>query len=73
MNNSDEIEQAKFVLLSLIRKLYVLSEQSIGNKKQKYGEKIKQLQKELKFIDKSVILAKVGDVYIPYIQHLEKE
>lgn len=73
MNNADEIEQAKFVLLSLIGKLYVLSKQSIGEKQKEYGEKIKQLQKELKLIDKSVILAKIRDVYIPYMQHLKEE
>ena len=73
MNNADEIEQAKFVLLSLIGKLYVLSKQSIGEKQKEYGEKIKQLQKELKLIDKSVILAKTRDVYIPYMQHLKEE
>ena len=73
MNNADEIEQAKFVLLSLIGKLYVLSKQSISEKQKEYGEKIKQLQKELKFVDKSAILAKTRDVYIPYMQHLKEE
>ncbi len=73
MNNADEIEQAKFVLLALIRKLYILSNQSIGKKKEEYGDKIKQLQKELKLIDKSVILAKIRDVHIPYMQHLKEE
>lgn len=45
MNNADEIEQAKFVLLSLIGKLYVLSKQSIGEKQKEYGEQIKLFTK----------------------------
>ena len=47
MNNADEVEQAKFVLLSLIGKLYVLSKQSIGEKQKEYGEKNQTIAKRV--------------------------
>lgn len=73
MNNADEIEEAKFVIFSLIRKLYALSEQSNSENSANYSDKIKQLQKDLKFADKSSVLTKVRDIYIPYLQQIESE
>ncbi len=73
MNTSEDIEQAKYVVLTLIRKLYALSEKCDDNDRSDYNKKIKQLQKDLKFVDKSVILEKIKNVYVPYLQQLEKE
>ena len=67
---NDDIEQANFVILSLIRKLYVLCEKSTGEENLKYQKEIKQLQKDLRHLDQPNVFEKVKKIYIPYLKEM---
>lgn len=65
----ENIEQANFVILTLLRKLYALSQTDTKHQAQ-YQQKIQQLQKDLKHINQPNMIEKVNRVYIPYLQQL---
>ncbi len=69
-NTIDNIEEANFVILSLIRKLYVLCQKSSAEDAEIYRKKIHQLQKDLKHLDNPQVFSKVQNTYIPYLQQL---
>ena len=71
-DNVEKIEQANFVILTLLRKLYVLTQNRDAKdaKSEEYLQQIVQLQKDLKHLGQTAIIEKVNKVYIPYLQHL---
>ena len=68
-DNVEKIEQANFVILTLLRKLYVLA-QNKSDKPAEYQQQMAQLQKDLKHLGQTAIIEKVNKVYIPYLQQL---
>lgn len=68
-DNVEKIEQANFVILTLLRKLYVLA-QNKNDKPAEYQQQMAQLQKDLKHLGQTAIIEKVNKVYIPYLQQL---
>lgn len=68
-DNVKKIEQANFVILTLLRKLYVLAQKK-GAGMAEYQQQMVQLQKDLKHLNQTAIIEKVNKVYIPYLQRL---
>lgn len=66
----DNIENANFIILNLIQKLSVLSQNCDENTAQTYKQQILQLQKDLKHLDNPQIFAKVQNTYMPYLKQL---
>ena len=68
-DNVEKIEQANFVILTLLRKLYVLAQKKDAGMAE-YQQQMVQLQKDLKHLGQTAIIEKVNKVYIPYLQQL---
>lgn len=66
----DNIENANFIILNLIQKLSVLSQNCDKITAQTYKQQILQLQKDLKHLDNPQIFAKVQNTYMPYLKQL---
>ena len=66
----DNIENANFIILNLIQKLSVLSQNCDETTAQTYKQQILQLQKDLKHLDNPQIFAKVQNAYMPYLKQL---
>ena len=64
------IENANFIILNLIQKLSILSQNCDETTVQTYKQQIRQLQKDLKHLDNPQIFAKVQNTYIPYLKLL---
>lgn len=67
----EKIEQANFVILTLLRKLYVLAQKKDAELGA-YQQQMLQLQKDLKHLSQTAIIEKVNTVYIPYLQQLNE-
>ncbi len=67
------IDSANFVLLSLIRELYNLAEQSTPIEAKEYKKQIKQIQTELKYLEKKQLIQKIKNYYAPYLKKLQEQ
>ena len=64
----DDIANAKYVMLSLLRELDNLRAKDKENKS--YQKQIEQLEIDLKHYDDKTLINKVNQVYVPYLQSL---
>ena len=70
---TEDAEQANFVILTLLRKLYVQLNTAQNAEKEQYQLFIRQLQKDLKHLHQPAVQKKVEQIYIPYLQQLNQE
>ena len=64
----DDIANAKFIMLSLLRELDLLRAKE--PKQVLYQKQIEQLENDLKYYDDKTLLHKVNEIYLPYLQSL---
>lgn len=66
----NNIENANFVILTLIRELTTLAQTKDEKQAENYKQQITQLQKDLKHLNNPQVFAKVKNIYIPYLKKL---
>ena len=64
----EDIANAKYVMLSLLRELDNMRAKDKDNPN--YKKQIEQLEYDLKHYDDKTLLNKVNQVYVPYLQSL---